>query len=410
MQSTQYGLPMMVSALRADVPARSLSRLKLEQSGQYNEAWLQQLIMRHPGLLPIAQVEPAFVPIIPVCMELPVPSGYIDNLYVTPHGNLVVGETKLFRNPESRREVVGQILDYAKDLASWDFEQLDQAVRKAVPITAEDRGKGLLEIMQAALGPDAVEEAQIIDAISRNLARGRFLLLVIGDGIQEGVEGLSRFLQAQAHLNFTFALVELAIFELPDPSDGEGYLVQPRVIARTVNVERGTYVIQNDRIAFTPPPPAAKPARQTTLSEEEFFEQLESAVPGATPRLKRFLETVAELNVFPEPGSGSLKLKWRVDEDRTWNLGSILTSGKVWTDILNYNADQVGLLPLSYRYLEQLAAAIPGAYIKRPPKPTSAYLAKDGTYVTITDLLDHEAVWLEAITGLIASVRRALPA
>jgi hypothetical protein len=45
----------------------------------------------------------------------------------------------------------------------------------------------------------------------------------------------AEFLQAHAHLNFSFALVELAVYSLPDELGG-GRLVQPRVVCRTCGV------------------------------------------------------------------------------------------------------------------------------------------------------------------------------
>ena len=43
----------------------------------------------------------------------------VDALYVNAAGRLILAEFKLWRNPQARREVIGQILDYAKELASW---------------------------------------------------------------------------------------------------------------------------------------------------------------------------------------------------------------------------------------------------------------------------------------------------
>jgi hypothetical protein len=59
-------------------------------------------------------------------MELPLPSGYLDNLLVKP-----LGESKLWRNVEARREVVAQIIDYAKDLQTLTYDALESAIRKA---------------------------------------------------------------------------------------------------------------------------------------------------------------------------------------------------------------------------------------------------------------------------------------
>jgi hypothetical protein len=38
-------------------------------------------------------------------------------------------ETKLWRNPEAHRTVVAQILEYAKNLTSWDYDSVDKAVK-----------------------------------------------------------------------------------------------------------------------------------------------------------------------------------------------------------------------------------------------------------------------------------------
>jgi hypothetical protein len=88
-------------------------------------------VSRYPSLLPIEQLEPALAPAISVCMKLPLRSGYADNLFLTPNGDLIVGETKLIRDPEARREVVGQIVDYAKDLSMMSYESLNEAIQKA---------------------------------------------------------------------------------------------------------------------------------------------------------------------------------------------------------------------------------------------------------------------------------------
>lgn len=95
----------------------------------FEEGWLQGLIEDHPELLPIAEIEPAFAPAVSVGREVATASGYIDNLLLSPQGYLTIVETKLWRNPEARREVVGQIIDYAKDVSRWAFAELDGRVQ-----------------------------------------------------------------------------------------------------------------------------------------------------------------------------------------------------------------------------------------------------------------------------------------
>ncbi|MGB8417807.1 hypothetical protein [Paraburkholderia sp.] len=84
------------------------------------------------------------------------------------------------------------------------------------------------------------------DALTKNLRRGRFLLLIVGDGIREGVEAISEYLQIHAGLHFSLGLIELPIFAMPDG----GRLIVPRVLARTALITR-TVVAMPDGYALS---------------------------------------------------------------------------------------------------------------------------------------------------------------
>lgn len=155
-----------------------LQRVELQATGIYDEKWLQQLIFANADLLPFYEIDADYTGAVPVCMELATKSGRVDCIYVTPSGRLVIAETKLYRNPQSRREVIGQILDYAKDLMNWSYDELDTKV------CAINGGLSLFELVKA--DGHEVLEASFIDTVQRNLSKGRFLLLVVGDGIREG--------------------------------------------------------------------------------------------------------------------------------------------------------------------------------------------------------------------------------
>lgn len=214
----------------------SLERVPLsgsESSAEYSESWLQDLLYKFPESLPIAEIDGGFADLIPVCREMNTPAGPIDVLYITPNGRPVIVEAKLWRNPEARRKVVGQILDYAKELSHWNYESLDAAVRAAR--RAEDGSqspKGLFEV--ARLKAPDLDESRFFDSVSQSLRRGDLLLLIVGDGIREGVGAITQFLESHGTLHFTFGLVEMAIYRLP----GGGHLVQPRVLAQSTIVRR----------------------------------------------------------------------------------------------------------------------------------------------------------------------------
>lgn len=193
-----------------------------------SEGELQQLIQSNPQCLPIAEIDPMFVGPVPICLELSTPAGPIDNFMVTASGLPVLVECKLWKNPQARREVVGQILDYAKELSRWTASDLQREASRRL----KRDGNVLLELVREA-GHD-VDEIAFTDALSLNLRRGRFLLLIVGDGIREGVEAIAEYLQSHGGLHFTLGLVELPIFSLPDG----GRLIVPRVLARTERVIR----------------------------------------------------------------------------------------------------------------------------------------------------------------------------
>lgn len=99
-------------------------------SGAFDEAWIQKLVFDHPATIPIRQIEPGFGSLISVCCELPTAHGYIDNLMMTSSGDIVIVEAKLWRNPQARREVVAQALDYASCLFRMSYEEFERAVKK----------------------------------------------------------------------------------------------------------------------------------------------------------------------------------------------------------------------------------------------------------------------------------------
>jgi hypothetical protein len=198
-----------------------------------SEADIQTIVHAHPACLPIAEIDPMFSDPVAICTELNTPAGAIDIFMVTPSGLPVLVECKLWRNPEARREVVGQIIDYAKELSRWSSSDLQREVSRRLKRV----GNPLLEIVRASV-PE-VDEIRFNDAVTANLRRGRFLLLIVGDGIREGVEAIAEYLQMHAGLHFSLGLVELPIYIMPNGDR----LVAPRVLARATIVTRNVVAL-----------------------------------------------------------------------------------------------------------------------------------------------------------------------
>ncbi|WP_174292405.1 hypothetical protein [Sphingomonas bacterium] len=203
------------------------------------EATLRDLIADHPGILPVHDIDPSYGRLVTVTTELAIPSvGFVDVLLIDEHGRLVVVECKLWRNPQARREVVGQILDYARELSRYAYEDL----QRQVSIATKRQGNVLHALATEAGG--SLDEASFVDRVTRDLAAGRFLLLVVGDGIAEGTRRIGEYLRDQPGLAFEFGLVEIAEYRHVDASGHEQVIVQPRVLAQTTTIER--WVIRSE--------------------------------------------------------------------------------------------------------------------------------------------------------------------
>lgn len=404
----QHGIPLVVTGPEHGGTVARLERLPREtvdtEGASYDEQWLQHLIHAHPELLPITEIEPAFEPAIAVCIELPTPKGYIDNFFVTPTGNLLFAECKLWRNPEARRQVVAQVMDYVESVTSWGYADLEEAVRGAQLPDGGRPQKGLHDLVS---GDQELDEAEFVDAVSRNLRLGRGLFFIVGDGIREETESLTAHLQAHPGLHFALALVELALFRLP----GEGgVLIQPRVIARTVNIERGIIRFDDARISVAPVPVEGRAAAQrTTLSEDEFYDRIAKRDPMLPERVRAFLERLEPIGVTPE-FKKSLILRWRAPDGTSRNVGYIKTDGYTWTDAVNWRGRELGVLDVTHDYVRDLAEAIGGEIKASSTNDDYRYVALRGHAPRIEEILKHEDAWVRAIERLGQRVTERLEA
>ena len=239
----QHATPIFVPTAGAAVALAPISHV----GEQVLEDFIQALVHDHPSILPISEIDPIFAGAISVCREMSTPAGFVDNFLVTPSGLPILVECKLWRNAEARREVVGQILDYAKELARFTVSDIQREVSKSLKLGPT----ALMDIVRAA--DPSVNEIDFGENLTANLRRGRFLLLLVGDGIRDRVEAIADYLQEHAGLHFSLGLVELAIFNLP----GGGRLVAPRVLAHTHTIIRTVvavpegYAVQAEEVAAT---------------------------------------------------------------------------------------------------------------------------------------------------------------
>lgn len=188
--------------------------------GKKLEDALQTLIEEHPELLPGRQMAPGeenpprFALL---CREMPVGGGWLDHLLVDQAGILTLVETKLFQNPEARREVVGQAIEYAANaLGSWAN---GQAREKATQYWAR-KGKPVDDILRERLMLDESEDMDEFWAIVEDkLEDGYVRLIIAADELRAEVRRSIEYLNKEMRNTRVYGL------ELRTYGDNNGPIV-----------------------------------------------------------------------------------------------------------------------------------------------------------------------------------------
>ena len=383
--------------------AQTLVRLELSQNDEdrkRREGFIQDLVHNHPAIIPMAEIEPAMAPLVSVCRELPVDGYSADNLWITPWGGVVIGECKLVRNPQARREVVAQVLDYAQIIAGWSYQNLENAARQA----SKDP---TLQLWSLVENHTDLDESQFHDAVERRLRMGRLLLLIIGDGIREGLEALTSYLQLHAGIHAGLALLDLSVWR---GLEG-GLLIVPRIPMKTVLIERGIVTLEQAgtiRIGPGQAAPAASPPVAPTQSEDQYFDTLERRRPEVVGQLRAFLASLGEIGVSPEY-QRSVVLRPSFSPAVTASAGYVRADGKVSVANSYWWADKQGHAEVAQRYLEMVAAIV-GGTIRQSEKNPPEVLNKDGSMLDVTSLLKDPAAWKKAIAQFAEDLRSATTA
>ena len=405
MRNRQFCTPHLVNLPTVKV----LERVVFDERS-IRESWFQDLLFKYPSLIPIDEIEPVFGPMISVVREMPTDAGPVDIVYISASGYLTLVETKLWRNPEARREVVAQIIDYATAMSRWTYDQLRDAVKKA-------GGVGDDPLITAAQEQPDFDKARFIDTVSRNLAKGRFLLLIVGDGIQEGVEHLADTLSRSPQLGFSLALVELALFKTGDSAGG--FFVQPRVLARTKEVVRAVIELRapltpaDVKVSLPEVIYGGKGGDRRRLTEEAMFETIGASLGKPTvDQFRAFLGECEKLGIEPEGRDTSISLFWtEPNTERRFSFASVFADGgSVNLRFVPHNYRKCGLdQAIGMKYVKAVAALVPGGTVQDNLKDAKAWprVYVGPREITIADLLPKSADWLAALQTVIHETEAA---
>lgn len=147
----------------------------LNHTGYSGEAHLRDILFEDPDIIPIEDVSSGaeLSQIRLILKEVGLPgSGSTDLVGIDKNGNIFIIETKLATNPEAKRAVIGQILEYAAFLHKREIDWLDDIVKR------EKNGVSITQHFEKELDWDEEEFEQ---KLRDNLQEGTFTLFIVVD-------------------------------------------------------------------------------------------------------------------------------------------------------------------------------------------------------------------------------------
>jgi hypothetical protein len=288
---------------------------KLVESAAYDgEKALHKVLAESPSLISIQDVREGASQLVVAIREFPLqPIGYLDLLAFSADGDMALIECKLASNPQIKREVIGQALEYGSRLWQMNYEELDQKVRIR-------EGKFLSELMHATLGDVEWDEQGFRENVEAALSAGSFILMIVVDKVSDELSRIIHFVNNCGRPAFSFAALELRQFE-----NDQTEILVPRVVGDARSPEVG---IGNIRRRWT---------------EETFFK-------ATTERLDApSIEIITEL------------YKWSEEHAHFVRFGTGIASGS-FTFLLEHNGKSGsvysvytdGSLSVNFGYMEKI--------------------------------------------------------
>lgn len=276
--------------------------------GYDSEKTLQEIIHAHPSL--VSGKGPDGVEKAVACRELQSGVGPADVVVIDADGTLTLVECKLASNREVRREIIGQVLDYASRIWRMSVDEFERAwVNTGEPSPF------------STLGDD---DGSIRAAVQDNLESARFKIVLAVDGINDDIRRIVEFLN-----RVTVAETGVVVVEFARASVGNIEVLIPTSFG-TDFVE-----IKSDQVSNR---------RLTVWTPDTLLAEVEARYSGGTvASCKAFLDAASQCGLPLGPRKAVLP-------------GCSITiagTGTVW---LKCYSERLGL-ELDFRYTKELSGA-----------------------------------------------------
>ncbi|MBN1857170.1 MAG: hypothetical protein JW846_09495 [Dehalococcoidia bacterium] len=204
---------------------------RIGESKFESEYILQQLLYETPEVIPVASWGAANLQPKVFVREAGLPgSGNTDLIGVDEQGGISIIECKLARNPEVRRKVVGQLLEYAAYLWQMTYESFDDVCCRA----EKWNGLHLADLMAKNVREsEEWSEEQFRAGVEANLKQGTFTLIIAVDLLNDELKRIIEYLDSRGSGAPTVAVLQMRQFQ-----EGDTQLLVPQVFGASPAVSR----------------------------------------------------------------------------------------------------------------------------------------------------------------------------
>ena len=323
---------------------------------------LQALLAEYPKLLAGAQMTPdAPRRWLLIRREMLVPdeedtSGRwsVDHLFIDQEAVPTLVEVKRSSDTRLRREVVGQMLDYAANAVTyWPSDRLELEFERTCLEQEVEPHDRLAEFLGDDSDPDA-----FWDTARRNLQAGRIRMVFVADVIPTELRQIVRFLQTQLDPADVYAV------EVPRYTGSGRTAIVPRLVTESAaETAKGA---QGQRI---------------TWNEEGFFEAISNWDPDSQGAARHMLAWAAEQKLRVRWGTGkSPTFGPKLDlGDTIYNMFNVYASGRIEIPFgaMHGRYDNEGSKEELLRALNSIGLELPPDSIDRYPSTHISELLAD---------------------------------
>ena len=214
----------------------------VESTRYPDEAYLQSLLHDSPFLVPFHEFRDAPPDAVVTLREFWLPgAGSSDLVFVDSDGALTVIECKLATNPEARRVVLAQVLEYGSALAGMSYADFNAMASRSLG------NVDLADAMAEAVDSEEFDETAFRDAVTENLAAGEAELVIAIDQMNPNLRRLLDYVESRSGGRLkVFALeiqyhategLEALVPQIANPAGQLGRGSQPRGSTTNITVE-----------------------------------------------------------------------------------------------------------------------------------------------------------------------------